>query len=255
MVPIKNYENYFITEQGEVINSKTGRTLKPSLGANGYYRVNLRKNGKTKTVYIHRLVAETFIPNPNNYNEVNHIDENKANNAIENLEWVSHKANINHATCIQRRASTTTSRYGRPILCIETGQIYASATAIQNELGYGKGTIWLACNGGLKTAYGYHWVYANDSSQVLRKKSNNYTSARLQKEEVYAKKEELKTWKAVAQYYNIGEDTLRRVRNNWQTEEKQKNSDNNSSNMSNISNDVDNNINDTINTNINSNKE
>lgn len=244
MVPIKDYENYLITKQGEVINSKTGHTLKPSLGANGYYRVNLCKNGKAKMVYIHRLVAETFIPNPNNYNEVNHIDENKANNAIENLEWVNHKANINHATCIQRRASTNTARYGRPVLCVETGQIYASTTAIQNELGYSKGTIWLACNGGLKTAYGYHWAYVNDSSQVLRKKSNNYISARLQKEEVYAKKEELKTWKAVAQYYNIGEDTLRRVRNSWQAEEnkQQKNLNNSADNTnSNINSNINNN--------------
>lgn len=151
--------------------------MKPSLGANGDYRVNLCKNGKAKTVYIHRLVAEAFIPNPNNYNEVNHIDENKTNNTIENLEWASHKTNVNHATCIQRRASTTTSRYGRPVLCVETGQVYASSTVIQKELGYGKGNIWLACNGGLKTAYGYHWVYIDDLSQIPREKNTNHISA------------------------------------------------------------------------------
>lgn len=159
MIPIKGYENYLVTEQGQIINSKTGRALKPSITANGYYRVNLRKNGQTKTLYIHRIVAEAFIPNPNNYNEVNHIDEDKTNNNVENLEWVTHKSNINHATCQRRKGETNTTRNGKPVLCIETNQIYASATAIEKELGYGKGNIWQACNGKIKTAYGYHWTY------------------------------------------------------------------------------------------------
>ena len=162
MIPIKGYENYLVTEQGQIINSKTGRTLKPSIATNGYCRVSLRKNGQTKTLYIHRIVAEAFIPNPNNYNEVNHIDEDKTNNSVENLEWVAHKANVHHATCQQRKGETNTARNGRPVLCVETNQIYASTTAIEKELGYNKGTIWQACNGKIKTAYGYHWVYAEN---------------------------------------------------------------------------------------------
>ena len=100
MIQIKGYDNYFILEDGKVYNSKTGRYLKPSVAPSGYCRVNLSKNGQIKTFYIHRLVAEYYIPNPNKYKEVNHIDENKSNNKIDNLEWVEHKTNINHGTCI-----------------------------------------------------------------------------------------------------------------------------------------------------------
>ena len=162
MTPIKGYENYLVSEDGQIYNSKTGRTLKPSPSANGYYRVGLRKEGQTKTMYVHRIVAEAFIPNPNNYNEVNHIDEDKANNTVENLEWVAHKSNVNHATCQQRKGQTNTARNGRPVLCVETGQIYGSSTIVQKELGFNKGNIWKACNEELKTAYGYHWAFVEN---------------------------------------------------------------------------------------------
>jgi hypothetical protein len=159
MTPIKGYENYSVDIDGRIYNTKTGRALKPSQSANGYYRVSLRKNGKTKTVYVHRIVAETFIKNPNGYIEVNHIDENKANNAVDNLQWIDHKANINHATCQQRKGESNTARNGKPILCVETNTIYQSATIIEKEFGYNKGNIWQACNGKIPTAYGFHWQY------------------------------------------------------------------------------------------------
>lgn len=162
MVVIKGYENYGIDEAGQVYNMNTGRTLKPSVGAGGYYRVNLRKDGKTKTCYVHRLVAEAFVPNPQGLREVNHKDENKLNNCADNLEWVSHSQNINYATCQQRKGATNTQRNGRPIQCVETKIIYPSMTVLEKELGYNKGTVWQACNGKIKTAYGYHWQYVDD---------------------------------------------------------------------------------------------
>lgn len=64
---------------------------------NTYYVISLNKNGSRKSYQIHRLVAEAFIPNPNNYPVVNHIDENRTNNRIENLEWCTQKYNINHS--------------------------------------------------------------------------------------------------------------------------------------------------------------
>ena len=64
----------------------------------GYHRVILRKNNKAHNKFIHRLVAEAFIDNINNYNEVNHKDENKTNNRVDNLEWCSHKYNINYGS-------------------------------------------------------------------------------------------------------------------------------------------------------------
>lgn len=162
MIPIKGYENYSVDVDGQIYNTKTGRALKPSVGANGYCRVNLRKDGKSKTVYVHRIVAEAFIKNPYGYTEVNHIDENKTNNAVDNLQWVEHKVNINHATCQQRKGETNTARNGKPILCVETNIVYPSATIIERELGYSKGNIWQVCNGKIQTAYGFHWCYIEE---------------------------------------------------------------------------------------------
>lgn len=90
---IQNYENYEIYEDGQVFNTNTQRWLKGSIGEHGYKYYRLSKNGKKKMLYAHRLVAEAFIPNPNNLPVVNHIDGNKQNNNISNLEWVSYSDN------------------------------------------------------------------------------------------------------------------------------------------------------------------
>lgn len=90
---IKNYENYSINEKGEIINNLTNKKLKGSFGENGYHYFRLSKNGKKKMFYGHRLVAEAFIPNPNNLPVVNHIDGNKMNNNVENLEWTTYSDN------------------------------------------------------------------------------------------------------------------------------------------------------------------
>lgn len=86
-------EDYEITKNGEVINLKTGRILKPQPNNKGYLRVQLCG----KRYFVHRLVAEKYIPNPNNLEQVNHKDGNKNNNAVENLEWVSNQTNRTHA--------------------------------------------------------------------------------------------------------------------------------------------------------------
>jgi hypothetical protein len=92
---IEGYNNYLIYETGDVFNNKKNRFLKPSKMKNGYIKVELCKNGKQKTFKIHRLVAEYYIPNPENKPEVNHIDGDKCNNSVENLEWNTRKENMN----------------------------------------------------------------------------------------------------------------------------------------------------------------
>lgn len=96
MKKIKNYENYFIDEQGNIYNSKTKKYLKGSIGENGYKYYRLSKNNQKKMIYAHRAVAEAFLDNPENLPVVNHKDGNKLNNNIENLEWVSYSENTQH---------------------------------------------------------------------------------------------------------------------------------------------------------------
>ena len=98
---IQNYEGlYQISNQGSIRSllrsGKCKRYLKPYITSDGYARVILSKNGKLKSHKIHRLVAETFIPNPDNLPQINHKDEHKLNNCVDNLEWCTAKYNINY---------------------------------------------------------------------------------------------------------------------------------------------------------------
>ena len=95
---IKNTSGYSVTSEGAVISTKSGiRKLLKYDTANGYFRVGLTIGGKTKKFYVHRLVAQCFIPNINHKPSVNHIDGNKKNNAANNLEWCTQKENVAHA--------------------------------------------------------------------------------------------------------------------------------------------------------------
>lgn len=94
MAPRKlSIEDYEITKDGDIINKITGHKLKPQPNSKGYLRVSIGK----KLCFVHRLVAEKYIPNPNNYEQVNHKDGNKQNNSVSNLEWVSNDENRHHA--------------------------------------------------------------------------------------------------------------------------------------------------------------
>lgn len=96
MIKLKNYDNYMIDENGNVYNILTKQYLKGSIGDNGYKYYRLSKNNKKTMFYAHRLVAEYYIDNPNNLPVVNHIDGNKLNNNVNNLEWVSYSENTQH---------------------------------------------------------------------------------------------------------------------------------------------------------------
>ena len=96
---IKGFEGrYKVTSEGKVYSLLTNKFIKPWLGGNGYYKVGLRdKNGKKHLLILHRIVAETFINNPHNFPQVNHIDGNKLNNNVYNLEWCTPSYNTKHA--------------------------------------------------------------------------------------------------------------------------------------------------------------
>lgn len=90
---VKGYENYRVTAGGTVFGAR-GKVLKQDVNSTGYKRITLCKNGVTKRVFVHRLVAEHYVSNPNNYKYVNHIDGNRANNRSVNLEWCTASYNV-----------------------------------------------------------------------------------------------------------------------------------------------------------------
>lgn len=98
---------FLVSFNGEVKTSDTGRMIKAGNNGNGYFQVQVMRKGKRYTRYVHRLVAECFVPNPNGYKEINHIDGNKANNSAENLEWCTHSENMYHSFRTGLRPMTT----------------------------------------------------------------------------------------------------------------------------------------------------
>lgn len=104
-MPVKGYEGYYmVSDRGRVINALTGKELRPGLASNGYLTVCLGyandKNSRgrcTKSIPLHRVLAEAWIPNPYGKEEINHKDGNKLNNSLENLEWATYSENIKHA--------------------------------------------------------------------------------------------------------------------------------------------------------------
>lgn len=156
---IENYENYEVRPNGEVINTKTGRVLKGQKNSSGYMQVCLCKNGKQKTFKVHRLVAEAFIPNPDNLLEINHRDEDKTNNTVENLEWCTRKYNNNYGTRIKRVSKQVLQLRKDGSLV----RVWPSTNEIQRQLHFDSGFISACCRGKYHTAYGYKWCYANKS--------------------------------------------------------------------------------------------
>lgn len=109
--PVCRYENYSVTDTGEVFSHITNKWLKPNLMSNGYKTVELFNKDKSKRLLIHRLVAEAFIENPLNLPFINHKDENKGNNDVENLEWCTAKYNQNYGSCLEKRMKTMREGY------------------------------------------------------------------------------------------------------------------------------------------------
>ncbi len=96
---VVGYEGlYKVSNKGRLYSIKRKRKMNPTISKNGYKRVKLYINGKFKTVFVHRIVAKAFLNNPENYPVVNHLDENKLNNNVENLQWCTQKQNVNHGT-------------------------------------------------------------------------------------------------------------------------------------------------------------
>ena len=164
------YPNYTITDDGKVFSLNymhTGNKIElKSRLCRGYDRITLCKDGKEKSILIHRLVALAFIPNPDNLPEVNHKDECKTNNNVSNLEWCSKSYNINYGTRNERCGEKNLNRkdQSKPVKQFTKDGVflkeYPSMKEAARQTGFYKSAIVNCVKGRTKSAYNYIWRYA-----------------------------------------------------------------------------------------------
>lgn len=163
MREITNYEGlYSVEEDGRVWSHRSKKYLKATQLKNGYFMVSLSKEGKVVNKYIHRLVAEAYIPNPDNLPEVDHIDRNRQNNNVDNLRWVSRSGNMrNRKDC-------------RQVVNLDTNEIFNSAAEAAETIKdqsanftTARHCIGACCRGKAQTAYGMRWQYVDEYSAEI----------------------------------------------------------------------------------------
>lgn len=173
--PLKGWEDlYEITRDGRVFNLTSGKELKPRpLEQFDKYlpaiRVSLRRNGVTKKYMVHRLVGITFIPNPKNLPQINHIDGNQQNNWEGNLEWVTNKENVQHAYRVLKRMPPNTGKFGsnsswhKPIAKFDKAdrliKAWGSIIEASNETGYHRKSLSKNLRKTRKTLGGFIFKY------------------------------------------------------------------------------------------------
>ena len=155
---INGFPNYEVSNLGNVRNKKTGRVLRPSKDGCGYSQVILCKDGKGNQFKVHRLVATAFIPNPKNKKEVNHIDGNKSNNYVDNLEWNTHSENQQHS--IKTGLRTKSGLPKQKCRCIETNQEFESLLSASKYFSCDHGSIRNSIHTGHKVKGKYHFESA-----------------------------------------------------------------------------------------------
>ncbi len=167
---IKGYNNRYSIDENGVIYSNGSKTHKAHIMkqhiCDGYYYCSLWDGNKYRHCRVHRLVAEAFIPNPNNFPEVNHKDENRLNNTVSNLEWVSDEYNQNYGNHQKHSAESRKNHksYSKVVFQInDDGKIinsFPSSREVERQLGYKASNIRIACLNNVKR-YKYYWKYDN----------------------------------------------------------------------------------------------
>lgn len=173
--PVKDYEDYYLVSNLGNIKSiekrvKNGqgyryipsKILKPHKNKSGYMQVRLYKNKENKNCYIHRLVAEAFISNPNEYREINHIDENPSNNCISNLEWCDRKYNCNYGSHNEKMANSKSIKVIQYDKDFNKLKVWNSLNDIKRNTNFSIGNICICCKKKRNSANGFIWRYANE---------------------------------------------------------------------------------------------
>lgn len=165
---IKGFEGlYQVSNQGNVRNVKRGKLLRKELTWRGYHRITLGSKGRKM---LHRIVCEAFIPNPNNLPIINHINENKTDNRVENLEWCTQSHNVKHSYLNHKESWGNTGNRGRrnvlskPCAKLKDGIVvakYSGASEAERITGISRSSIIQVCNNSKvrKTAGGYEWKW------------------------------------------------------------------------------------------------
>lgn len=169
--PIEGFEQYLIDTKGNVFSLKCGRKLKlkQSYDGHGYLHVSLYKNSKMKNGVVHKLVAKHFVSNPNNYKCVNHIDGNKINNNVDNLEWCTYKYNSEHSIAMGKNNNVFSmfrklakKRSKKVVQITPNGSVtYESIQAASRATKICFSTISNCASGKVKSAGGYNWKFSN----------------------------------------------------------------------------------------------
>ena len=167
---LEEADGIYICDDGRVWSEKKQRYLSTSPDEKGYKKVSLWVNKKVITLKIHRLVAKYFIPNPNNYKEVNHKDEDKTNNCVSNLEWCDRKYNVNYGNrsnkvsqaLMNNNHNKRVSQYDKNGNFIkEYPSLHEAARQLGKAPVNGDQNISMCARGKTKTAYGYIWKFVN----------------------------------------------------------------------------------------------
>lgn len=160
---IKSLDTYRKGKNGSIRFCK-GKILKPGTTKNGYLLVGLYKNGKVKFHLVHRLVAEAFLPNPDNLPEVNHKDEDKTNNNVENLEFCDRTYNANYGTGIERQKKKQLNdiKKSKSVLQYDLEGNFIKEWKSTRECGrngFNQGNVAACCRGELKKYKDFIWKY------------------------------------------------------------------------------------------------
>lgn len=172
---IDGFENYSITMSGRVINNITKMEKKPSdnHSGNGYMYIDLYNTGKRKRFYVHRLVAEAYVPNPHNKPYINHIDGNPKNNDYTNLEWCTPYENVEHASKVlgvmpQYKEANNKRKRAVKQIDVKTKKVvavYESVREAERQTGIKSSYICQVCKGKFYQCFGYHWCYVERSNE------------------------------------------------------------------------------------------
>ena len=159
------FNNYDITKEGIIINKKTGKQSKGCINNRGYRMFTCRYKNKHFMYSIHTLLAIKYIPNPNNYPIINHIDGNKLNISLDNLEWCTQSHNIKEAVRLGLLNNSNNRGACKKVIQInkdtkEIIKIYNSIIEASKELKINYSSIVNCCKGRYKTSGGYIWKYA-----------------------------------------------------------------------------------------------